>query len=264
MYKKYLALALAAFLIVGTTACSKEEVHTEPTAQTAAHHWTYSGEEGPEHWGEIDPANTACVNGTEQSPIDIETAKVDKNESLGELSLKYEPVKVSLQNNGHTIQANVQEGNAQITIGDKTYKLAQFHFHLPSEHELDGKAYEMELHLVHKTEAKELAVLGVLLKSGGENTEFAKFWSSIPKEKTEADLAVESTIDLNALLPADKTYFRYAGSLTTPPCSQGVTWTVLKTPVEMSTAQIDAFKAIFPLNARPVQDLKSREVQTEK
>lgn len=171
-------------------------------------------------------------------------------------------MKISLQNNGHTIQANVKEGKATFKIGEKSYQLAQFHFHLPSEHELDGKAYEMELHFVHKSEAGELAVLSVLLKSGAENKEFAEFWSSIPKERTKEDVAIESTVDLATLLPADKAYFRYAGSLTTPPCSQNVTWTVLKNPTDVSQAQIDLFKSIFAMNARPVQELKSRVVHS--
>lgn len=285
---KLYTLLLGAALTISTTACgSKDDTKENAAAPTAAPsaaaaasaqpehspaaaaghavHWSYTGDTGPAHWGELDPANSACANGSEQSPIDIDIAHVKANQELKDVVITYKPAAFTLINNGHTIQANAAADSANtIQVEGKAYKLAQLHFHLPSEHKFDGKSFDMELHLVHKSESGELAVLGVMLKAGKEQAALSEIWSKLPKEETKEALKLDNPIDLNALLPADKATFRYNGSLTTPPCSQSVKWVVLEQPMEVSKEQVEAFGKLFPNNARPVQDLKSRSVETDK
>ncbi|WP_438503638.1 carbonic anhydrase [Ectobacillus ponti] len=252
----------AVLMSISLAACSaaKEEVKAVKTeAKTAAKAWSYEGETGPEHWGDLDAANAACANGKEQSPINLESAKAKSVEN-GELQVRYAPTVFSIANNGHTVQANAKAGTNVLTVDGVEYKLAQFHFHTPSEHELNGKGYDMELHLVHKSADNKLAVLGILLKAGQKNEQLAALWAAMPKEKTTADVALNAPVDLEALLPKNRATFRYNGSLTTPPCSEGVKWTVLEQPVEISEEQIKQFKSLFPDNHRPVQPVNSREV----
>ncbi|WP_438448910.1 carbonic anhydrase [Gorillibacterium sp. sgz5001074] len=227
-------------------------------------HWSYTGDTGPSHWGEMGAENAACANGTEQSPIDIDLAKAKVNQTLEDIQTVYKPTAFTVVNNGHTVQANAADSSNVLRIQGKDYNLVQFHFHLPSEHEFNGKSFDMELHLVHKNAAGELAVLGVMLKGGKEQAALAELWSKMPAGENMEGVKLEKPVDLAALLPADKASFRYNGSLTTPPCSQSVKWTVLEQPVEVSPAQIEAFRKLFPNNARPVQELKGRTVETDK
>lgn len=275
--QKLFLLMLGAILAIGMTACgSKDDVKESaasvqpsdhnPSGGTADHvrHWSYNGDTGPSHWGELDPANTSCANGSEQSPIDIDIAKVKANQALEDIVINYKPTVFTLMNNGHTIQANAAADSSNtIKVDGKTFKLAQFHFHLPSEHKFDGKSFDMELHLVHKSDSGELAVLGVMLKAGKEQAALSELWSKLPKEATKEDVKLEKPVDLGGLLPADKATFRYNGSLTTPPCSQSVKWVILEQPVEVSKEQVEVFGKLFPNNARPVQDLRGRTVETD-
>jgi len=221
-----------------------------------AHIWSYEGETGPNRWGELSPEFTLCSEGKTQSPIDITGgAKGD----IKDLVFRYsENPQIEIVNNGHTIQINYGEGSA-VTVNGEEYELKQFHFHTPSEHTLKGNYRDMELHLVHKNKEGKLAVVGVFIKKGGNNKALDKFWANMPKE---ADTKTEVRASFNAaeLLPADKGYYRYAGSLTTPPCSESVVWLVLKDPIEVSGAQIEAFRKIFDNNNRPVQPINEREV----
>ncbi len=232
---------------------------TEASSLEAAH-WSYEGETGPEHWGELDAKYSACGNGSEQSPINIESSHVKTKKKLEGIKIQYEPTAFSLINNGHTVQANAKTDHNSIAVEGTEYKLAQMHFHTPSEHQLNGKNYDMELHLVHKAENGKTAVLGVLIKEGKENEKLAPIWSVLPKEETEQEIAVKEPVDLPALLPKNQTSFYYEGSLTTPPCTEGVEWIVLQQPIEMSKEQIGAFKEIFPDNHRPVQPINKREI----
>ena len=253
-------IALTCFSLA-STACSfntTQPANEEESSTTT--HWSYEGETGPEHWAELDPANTACINGVEQSPINIEKSKLIEKAELENLEINYIPSSFSLVNNGHTIQANPQASDNSIVIDGKTYTLAQLHFHTPSEHQLNGKEFDMELHLVHKNEDDELAVLGVLIKEGNVNTTLEKMWNSIPEEKTEEEVKLAEPVDLMNILPENQHTYQYEGSLTTPPCSEGVHWIVLEHPIEMSKKQIAAFRQIFPDNHRPVQPVKEREV----
>ncbi|MFC5603929.1 carbonic anhydrase [Sporosarcina koreensis] len=231
------------------------ESNTAPDSE-----WSYDEETGPDHWGDLDPTYSACTDGNEQSPINIETSEVNTNEKLENIEIHYEPTEFSIVNNGYTVQANPATENNIIVLDGKEYKLAQFHFHTPSEHQFDGKQLDMELHLVHQDANGELAVLGLMIKEGKENESLAPIWGVLPNQKTESDIAVEDTVDLQSLLPSDQTTFNYNGSLTTPPCTEEVKWIVFEEPIEMSKEQIQAYQQIFHDNDRPVQPLNDREV----
>lgn len=228
----------------------------DATATPAPPHWTYEGEEGPEHWGDLDPSYAACSTGRAQSPIDIVDAQPVK---LTDIQFDYQPSALNEFNNGHTIQVNYDAGSS-ITYNEDTYQLIQFHFHHESEHTLNGKHFPMELHLVHRDAAGNLAVVGVVLEEGSaDNDAFAAIFGNLPSEKGTPE-PTELTVDAAKLLPTDHHYTTYSGSLTTPPCTQGVRWLVLDTPVQVSAQQIEAFAALFESNARPVQPLDNRDL----
>jgi carbonic anhydrase len=235
---------------------------TSLSAGEQPHHWSYSGEGGPSHWAELDAANVACGTGKSQSPIDIRLREVHR-EGLPALSFHYRPTPLHIIDNGHSIQVNVDPGSS-IRVGGKSYELVQFHFHHPSEERIDGKASEMVAHLVHRNSAGKLAVVAVLLNTGKANATVQSLWSHLPKQKEhQADFA-GVRIDPAGLLPADHSYFTYTGSLTTPPCTEGVRWFVLKTPSTLSKSEIATFAAHYPNDARPPQSLNGREVLATK
>lgn len=237
------------------TEAKKEEKQELQTA-----YWSYTGEEGPESWGHLDGSYAACVNGSEQSPINIEASQVKADGAMEDVDPQYEPTTFSVMNNGHTIQANTVSENNKMILGEAEYRLVQFHFHTPSEHQFNGQPYAMELHLVHQNENSQLAVLGVMIQEGEKNEDLQSVWDMLPKEKTEQDLPISEPINLEALLPEVDTFFHYDGSLTTPPCTEDVKWVVFEQPIEMSKEQIEAFQQIFPANHRPVQPLNEREI----
>jgi len=211
-------------------------------------HWGYEGERGPGHWGSLEPEFKACELGLEQAPIDLEGAV---RAELAGVRPQFQATRLEILNNGHTVQVNCAPGSGS-TIDGERYELLQFHFHHPSEHLLSGKAFDLELHFVHKSAAGRLAVLGVFMRPGMENVALEPIWKAMPEHPTEArshDVMIEPA----RLLPRSPAYFRYWGSLTTPPCSEGVLWSVYREPVEVSEGQIRRFAELFPLNARPVQ-----------
>jgi carbonic anhydrase len=216
-------------------------------------HWGYEGDVGPDHWGELRPDFKVCELGFEQTPVDLTGAV---RAELSGVQPLFQTMPLRILNNGHTIQANCAPGSKTL-IGGEPFELLQFHFHHPSEHLLSGRAFDLELHFVHKSAAGQLAVLGVFIRPGAENPALAPLWAAMPAEAGD-EQAVDATIAPAELLPADRGFFRYQGSLTTPPCSEGVLWTVFKTPIEASTAQIRQFAALFPVNARPAQPLHRR------
>ncbi|WP_374652423.1 carbonic anhydrase [Dongia sp.] len=224
-------------------------------AQTthAGPHWTYEGEGGPEHWGELSPDFKVCELGFEQTPIDLTRAV---SAQLTGVIPQFQPMPLKILNNGHTVQVNCQPGSRSLIDG-KSFELLQFHFHHPSEHLLSGQSFDLELHFVHRSAEGQLAVLGVFIRAGAENAALVPVWAAMPKEAAE-EADAGTTIALDGLLPVGRGFFRYQGSLTTPPCSEGVLWTVFKDPIEASTAQIGQFAALFPNNARPVQSLHRR------
>ena len=220
--------------------------------------WSYSGATAPESWGSLAPEYAACSEGAEQSPIDLTGGSGDPPA----LEVAYASASVALVNNGHSVQADI-EGDHSISLDGTRYVLAQFHFHAPSEHTLDGEQLALELHFVNAAEDGSLAVLGVMVRAGEENRAWSEITRALAETAAEGDEADAGTIDLQALLPADPAGARrwsYAGSLTTPPCSEGVAWTVFAEPIEMSAEQIEAFTNAYDANARPVQPLGEREL----
>ena len=222
----------------------------------AAGHWSYTGHGAPPHWAALAQEYATCKLGKVQSPIDIRGAQ---GADLPAIQFDYKPVPLAVIDNGHTIQVNYAPGSS-IEVGGVRYELQQFHFHKPSEEKVGGKAHDMVAHLVHKAADGKLAVVAVLIDKGTANPAIATIWKNIPKAK-EMETTADATIDAAALLPADKGYYSYQGSLTTPPCSEDVRWFVLKTPVKMAPAQLAAFAKLYPMNARPTQPLNGRTIE---
>lgn len=219
-------------------------------------HWGYEGNEGPAHWGEISHDYHTCKDGKYQSPIDITNAQKGK---LGKISFSYRASPKNIVNNGHSIQVNMNEGST-ITVGGKTYKLLQFHFHSPSEHTINGKPAAMVAHFVHQAKDGQLGVIGVLINTGKANKVIGQLWKNLPTSAGESkDLT--GKINVKGLLPKNKAYYNYTGSLTTPPCSEGVNWMVMETPIQVSEAQLKTFNKIFNGNVRPIQPLDGRHVK---
>jgi carbonic anhydrase len=221
-----------------------------------ASHWDYSGTGGPDSWGQMNPEFAKCATGTRQSPIDIRDGiKVN----LEAVHFDYKPGGFRVIDNGHTVQVNVGQGSS-IEVMGRRYELVQFHFHRPSEERVDGRQFDMVAHLVHKDVEGRLAVVAVLLERGSAQPLVQNIWNNLPLEKGE-EVAARSTIDLNDLLPAEHSYFTYMGSLTTPPCSEGVLWMVMKQPVQLSADQIGIFARLYPMNARPIQSVSGRMIK---
>lgn len=223
-----------------------------------ASHWSYEGEGSPEHWGALSEEYKTCQTGMYQSPIDIDkTLKAH----ISPLDVRYSDGPVTLINNGHTIQAGLKSSSADtVTLDDKPFTLQQFHFHAPSENTIHGRHYAMEMHLVHKDTSGEVLVVAVMFDQGAANPELDKLWATMPA-KAGQDVKITTKMDLSALLPQDKTFWRFSGSLTTPPCSEGVTWVVLKQPLTLSAAQLAKFtQTMHHENNRPTQPLHGRVI----
>ena len=218
--------------------------------------WDYAGSGGPDTWGQMKPEFATCGSGTRQSPIDIRDGiKVN----LDPVQFDYKPSAFRVIDTGHTVQVNVGPGNS-IEVMGRRYELLQFHFHRPSEERINGKQFDMVAHLVHKDLEGRLAVVAVLLERGSAHPLVQSVWNNLPLEKGE-DVAARTTLDLNALLPTERSYFTYMGSLTTPPCSEGVLWMVMKTPMPIAPEQIGVFSRLYPMNARPIQSAAGRLIK---
>jgi carbonic anhydrase len=226
-------------------------------ARPAEHpHWSYEGKTGPARWGELEKEFEACRLGRHQSPIDITAAR---KAPLPPVAFAYGPSPATVVDNGHTVQVKVAPGSS-ITVGGKAFQLVQFHFHRPSEEKVKGEASAMDAHLVHRAADGKLAVVAVLLEPGAANGLVEAVWASAPKGPGESAPGA-LTVDASRLLPASRGYYAFTGSLTTPPCSEGVSWIVLKSPVEISREQIATFARRYPNNARPVQPVGDRVVE---
>ena len=202
------------------------------------------------------PENASCATGQRQSPIDItDGIKVE----LDAVQFIYQPTGFRVIDNGHTVQVNVAPGNAIEVLG-KRYELVQFHFHRPSEERIDGKPFDMVVHLLHKSADGQLAMVAVLLERGSAQPVVQSVWNNLPLEMG-SEVAAKGSIDLVGLLPSDRRYYTYMGSLTTPPCSEGVLWMVMKTPVHISPEQLAIFARLYPMNARPIQALRGRRIK---
>ena len=220
-------------------------------------HWGYTGHEGPEHWGELSEDYLMCGIGMNQSPINI-TASIDAD--LEPIAFDYKTKPSEILNNGHTVQVNVAPGSS-ITIDGTDYELKQYHFHTPSENHIHGKDYPLEVHFVHADAKGNLAVVGVMFEMGAENKELAQLWEHMPMHGGDRSALSGVAEELTALLPEARHYYRFDGSLTTPPCSEGVKWMVLETPLTISKAQVEKFaKAVHGTNNRPVQPINARVI----
>lgn len=245
------------FVAMGLVMAIATGVAAEPAAhEKHAAHWGYAGEAGPEHWAALDPANAICGTGMNQSPIDLDSLI---EAELGALGLAYQPAAIDILNNGHAIQVGYAPGSS-LTIEGRTFELKQFHFHSPSENTVGGKHYPLEAHLVHQDANGNLAVVAVMFAEGAENAFLSTLWEAVPADVGEKG-ALPAGLSASSLLPADKAYYRFNGSLTTPPCSEGVHWAVLKSPSVVSKQQIEQFSTMLGFaNNRPVQPRNARPV----
>lgn len=225
-------------------------------AGTPVMHWGYSGAGRPEIWGELDKSYATCKTGQAQSPIDITASAPTVVESI---TFNYRATPLKIVNNGHTIQVNTNP-ESSITLHGKKYTLVQFHFHSPSEHTMHGKHAVMELHLVHKNDEGQLAVVGVLMQPGKPHPLLKTLVEQLPANVNQEQVIQSVRLNPKNLLPRATQYYHYNGSLTTPPCSEGVAWFVMKTPLEVSAEQVAQFTAVMHQNARPVQPLHNRVV----
>lgn len=253
---KICCIVLSLFLISFVFGCKPAEKPVEKPAEPVKEiHWGYQGEGAPENWGKLKPEYALCGSGMSQSPIDFN--KTYKTE-LDEIEFAYNDTPLKIINNGHSIQVNCEPGSTVMIDGEK-YELVQFHFHAPSEHTVNGQFYDMELHLVHKNQNKDIAVVGVFMKKGAENKLIQVLWDNIPTETDKENLVSGISVNASSLLPKDRKYYHYFGSLTTPPCTEGVNWSVFKTPIQVSEAQIEKFKTVMGVNNnRPVLKVNKR------
>jgi len=213
--------------------------------------WGYEGDKGPEHWGDAFPV---CGKGKKQSPLNI-IGPFEKSKET--LSVDYKEGPLKMLNNGHTIQVNIEPGSS-LTIGKESFELLQFHFHRPSEEQVDGKNASMVAHFVHKSKEGKLAVIGVMLNEGKDSAAVKTLWANLPPKEGEEFLPAKVTFNPASMLPKDMGFYNYEGSLTTPPCTEGVQFYILKAPVDISKQQLAKFP--FKLNARPVQALNGRKI----
>ena len=221
--------------------------------------WSYDGPKGAAHWSELDTEYATCNAGRAQSPVDIRsTTKAE----LPALRFEYRNGPVRLINNGYTaVRVNYPAGNGNfLTVGDTRYELTQFHFHHPSEEYLHGKPYAMAAHFMHVSSDGKVLGVAVMLKAGAANATVQHLWDHMPPAPGTEHEVAGLEVDPGTLLPHELGYFTYSGSQTAPPCTEGVTWIVLKTPVEVSAAQIETFAKLYPHDVRPVQPLNGRVV----
>ena len=230
----------------------------QATAVIAKPQYGYKGDVSPEKWGQLSPAYQKCADGAEQAPVNIVTSNVQKKSLPVPLKPDYPATSGDVVvNTGTTIQVNTSGG---LKIGNQAYKLLQYHFHTPSEEAINGVHFKMNVHLVHQNAAGKLAVIGVNFKEGAKNAYLDSFWSKLPRTKgAKVELNLPS---LSGILPVNLDYFTYAGSLTTPPCSEGVQFYILKDPVSISAEQLSNFQKLYPMNARPLQPLNERVIKS--
>jgi len=254
MQKNWVTLASSVVATVYMTA--------EPRAQQSSWRtpWDYAGERGAEHWGDLDPLYATCKLGREQSPIDIRNATKAELPAI-RFEYKSAPLR-NLINNGYSIRVNyhVPGSGGSLLVGTKRYQLTQFHFHHPSEEHIQGMAYDMAIHLMHEASDGEVAGVAVLLKVGAANTTVQSIWDHLPATLNHEEDFPGTEINPADLVPRETSYYTYKGSQTAPPCTEGVRWIVLKTPVDVSAEQIQAFARLYPHDVRPLQPLNGRVV----
>lgn len=229
--------------------------------ETKTSHWGYTGHNTPETWGSLSPKYHTCSDGLNQSPINVTSSIHDTSFKPLELTYTKNGSK-EIVNNGHTVQVNMEPGDTLVVDGI-TFELKQFHFHTPSENHIEGKSFPLEAHFVHLDKDGNIAVVALMFEEGAENTELAKVWAQMPQKAGDKNELKLSDI-ASVLLPKDQHYYRFNGSLTTPPCTEGVRWFVLKTPVTISKKQVEQFKHIMHhANNRPIQKTNARIIIDE-
>ncbi|WP_415398268.1 carbonic anhydrase [Sulfurimonas sp. CS5] len=224
-------------------------------------HWGYTGHEAPKNWGNLSSDYSLCKDGKTQSPINITSAVTIESSNLEKIGFDYSTGISSVINNGHTIQVNFDKGSS-ITIDGIKFPLIQFHFHTPSENQINGKNFPLEGHFVHATKEGSLAVVALMFEDGTENPFIKKVWAKMPHNAGGKNAISISAKEVNTLLPTSKDYYRFSGSLTTPPCSEGVRWLVLKNYTTISKSQVKEFIHLFHdhANNRPIQPINARKV----
>lgn len=258
-------MVLLAMILSGVASLAPVDRHTvmaqsvekEHDAHVTAH-WAYHGVEGASHWGLLSPEYARCEKGRRQSPIDIHTTAA--HHVSREFRLDYRVSRARMVNRGHTVQVNVDSGSF-LRFDGRLYALRQFHFHEPSEHQLNGQSSAMEMHLVHQDQIGHVLVLAILMKLGERNAFLETFWSQMPA-KHDGMKTINDLMDVREVLPDDMRHFAYDGSLTTPPCHEGVRWLVLHRPIQISSRQLEKFLEVCGDNARPVQPLHGRDLET--
>jgi len=254
--KKFLTysttIAMGVLLVIG---CGGDSDSTTEEDKNEKAHWGYTGDIRPDKWGTLDVAYKTCSEGKVQSPINIFPST---DENLQSLDLNYTALASSIIDNGHTVQVNIESGSS-LTIGSDVYKLKQFHFHTPSENNIHDQSFPLEAHFVHATDDGKLAVIAVMFEEGTTNETLDKIWKTFPLKK-EKEQTFSLTVDeVNSLMPTNKDYYKFMGSLTTPPCTEGVKWHVLKNPLSLSIEQKTKFLSLFKhANNRPIQDTNGR------
>lgn len=270
-FSMYLGSSLASGSSGSKSSSPATKTHSKP-------HWAYSGSEGPSRWGSLAREYSTCSSGRNQSPININGTTED---SLFKLQFHYQAVPMSILNNGHTIQINYNnvndsnenkveiggksylmasaiQHNSNISISGEQYKLLQIHFHSPSEHRVNGESFPLEAHFVHINAQNQLAVVGVIFKRGNSNSFLSQLWNNMPTSAGPATTYNNIVVNGHKLLPASKSYYHYRGSLTTPPCSEGVRWFVMRNYAEVSDSQVQKFNSIVGNNNRPIQARNKR------
>ncbi len=274
---KILICAVAALFALGTFQCAQmnqgresappaERVaEVEPAKQGGEVHWGYEGEIGPEHWADLSPDFALCREGTEQSPINLMEATEVEGSALkpkfgeGVLTLEQRARVMDLVDNGHTIQVTT-DATPAFDLDGEHYELVQYHFHAPSEHMIDGEYAPLEIHFVHKSTAGHLVVLGVLVEEGRHSRVWDPVIAALPSGPGDPRHLEGLDIDVNELQPVAERYYRYRGSLTTPPCSESVEWIVIADKSQISAEQMAALTSHLHHNNRVVQPLGDREL----
>lgn len=229
----------------------------EPAPPHVTPHWSYSGATGAQKWGSLDNEFATCGIGQRQSPIDIRrTVKAD----LPPIQFAYKPIPLSIVDNGHSIRVDTP-GAGGIVVDGENYELVQFHFHKPSEEKINGKTYDMVVHLVHQSKDGKLTVIGVLMEAGKEQKLIRTLWTHLPLEQNKPVVRDDVKIDPTQLIPPKPGYYTFLGSLTTPPCSEGVLWLVMKTPIQVSKEQLASFSTVYKNNVRPIQPANGRVIK---
>lgn len=262
-----LVAVIILLLVLGGTSLIKVAVAAQEIAQRkdSQSHWGYEPGNGPSSWGKLNRDWSLCAEGKQQSPVDLSGARQKKTDEMklefptANLKVVHQTHVLDALDNGHTIQINY-DGGETLEIGNHRFALRQYHFHSPSEHTVNGRHYPMEMHMVHVSADKKLAVIGVFIEQGRHNEAFDRIWSNLPTQ-TGQEVHIENVqVDIDHILPENKATYRYRGSLTTPPCSEGVGWFVYVEPIELSRDQIEAFQKIFHGNNRPTQPMNDRSL----